>query len=176
MHTCPDCGTIIMKGDPYCPHCGAHLVWSDDYQSSRDRPDIPYYEDDSLKEAQEYERKHQEYRKKICETYKVELEDLDLKDGYTEYIFLRKTPYYTLRIVATDQYGQMIGIKTDETTVDFTKLEQNRDFQEMVKNLGSYQLSVDKNKDVIYVATQDTLYQADMENRKLIVLKTRDEA
>lgn len=79
-------------------------------------------------------------------------------------------------MVATDQYGQMIGIKTDETSVDFTKLKQNRDFQEMVKNLGSYQLSVDKNKDVIYVATQDTLYQADMENRKLIVLKTKDEA
>ncbi len=64
MHTCPDCGSNIMKGDPYCPHCGAHLVWSDDYRSSRDRPDIPYYEDDYLKEAQEYERKHQEYRKK----------------------------------------------------------------------------------------------------------------
>lgn len=70
----------------------------------------------------------------------------------------------------------MIGIKTDKTSVDFTKLEQNRDFQEMVKNLGRYELSVGKNKDVIYVATQDTLYQADMENRKLIVLKTKDEA
>lgn len=30
MPTCPDCGSIIMEGDPYCPHCGAHLDWSDD--------------------------------------------------------------------------------------------------------------------------------------------------
>ena len=27
MPTCPDCGSIIMEGDPYCPHCGAHLKW-----------------------------------------------------------------------------------------------------------------------------------------------------
>ena len=30
MPTCPDCGSIIMEGDPYCPHCGAHLSWSDE--------------------------------------------------------------------------------------------------------------------------------------------------
>ena len=27
MHTCPDCGSMIMEGDPYCEHCGAHLSW-----------------------------------------------------------------------------------------------------------------------------------------------------
>lgn len=27
MATCPDCGSIIMEGDPYCSHCGAHLLW-----------------------------------------------------------------------------------------------------------------------------------------------------
>ena len=27
MHTCPDCGSMIMEGDPYCSHCGAHLSW-----------------------------------------------------------------------------------------------------------------------------------------------------
>ena len=30
MATCPDCGSIIMEGDSYFSHCGAHLVWSDD--------------------------------------------------------------------------------------------------------------------------------------------------
>ena len=171
MHTCPDCGSNIMKGDPYCPHCGAHLVWSDDYRSSRDRPDIPYYEDDSLKEAQEYERKHQEYRKKICETYKVELEDLDLKDGYTEYIFLRKTPYYTLRMVATDQYGGMIGIINDATRVDFTKILENRDYQEMIKDFGPHKLTTDLYRDEMHIVTQDAIYQIDMENKKLIEVK-----
>ena len=27
MPTCPDCGSVIMEGDPYCSHCGAHLQW-----------------------------------------------------------------------------------------------------------------------------------------------------
>ena len=22
-----DCGEIIMGGNPYCPHCGSHLIW-----------------------------------------------------------------------------------------------------------------------------------------------------
>lgn len=30
MATCPNCGEIIMTGDPYCPHCGTTLIWSDD--------------------------------------------------------------------------------------------------------------------------------------------------
>lgn len=30
MATCPDCGEIVMEGDPYCEHCGAHLIWIDD--------------------------------------------------------------------------------------------------------------------------------------------------
>ena len=30
MATCPDCGSVIMEGDPYCSHCGAHLVWDND--------------------------------------------------------------------------------------------------------------------------------------------------
>lgn len=33
MPTCPDCGNIIMEGDPYCEHCGAHLSWSDERES-----------------------------------------------------------------------------------------------------------------------------------------------
>lgn len=30
MANCPDCGSIIMEGDPYCSHCGSHLAWSDE--------------------------------------------------------------------------------------------------------------------------------------------------
>ena len=28
MPTCPNCGSIVMEGDPYCSHCGAHFKWS----------------------------------------------------------------------------------------------------------------------------------------------------
>lgn len=27
MPTCPNCGEIVMNGDPYCPHCGSTLRW-----------------------------------------------------------------------------------------------------------------------------------------------------
>ena len=30
MATCPDCGEIVMEGDPYCSNCGATFSWSDD--------------------------------------------------------------------------------------------------------------------------------------------------
>ena len=28
MPMCPNCGSIVMEGDPYCSHCGAHFKWS----------------------------------------------------------------------------------------------------------------------------------------------------
>ena len=35
MATCPNCGEIVMNGDPYCTHCGTALRWSDEYSQSR---------------------------------------------------------------------------------------------------------------------------------------------
>lgn len=35
MAMCPNCGQIIMNGDPYCSHCGTALNWSADDSSSR---------------------------------------------------------------------------------------------------------------------------------------------
>ncbi len=34
MATCPDCGEIVMEGDPYCSNCGATLSWSGDEKTS----------------------------------------------------------------------------------------------------------------------------------------------
>lgn len=30
MATCPNCGELIMNGDPYCSHCGTALRWVND--------------------------------------------------------------------------------------------------------------------------------------------------
>ena len=40
MATCPNCGEIVMNGDPYCTNCGATLKWNFD-------DDEDYYEKDS---------------------------------------------------------------------------------------------------------------------------------
>lgn len=36
MATCPDCGEIVMEGDPYCPNCGAVFDWDDDEEEDDD--------------------------------------------------------------------------------------------------------------------------------------------
>lgn len=46
MPTCPNCGEIVMNGDPYCPHCGATFRWvEDEYEMSYSkRPSRPLIE------------------------------------------------------------------------------------------------------------------------------------
>ena len=124
-----------MEGDPYCSHCEAILSWDDD--NNRRETEIPSYMDpyDPAEELRKSEEKRQELLRMISDFYQVKLEDLDVKDTYTEYIFMRKTPYYTLRIVATDQFGGTIGIKRDSISVDYTKLKENKDFKNLIKSL-----------------------------------------
>ena len=55
MATCPDCGSLIMEGDPYCTHCGAHLVWSyddDDRQKHRRErePEMPKTDEEKVED------------------------------------------------------------------------------------------------------------------------------
>lgn len=38
MPTCPNCGSIVMEGDPYCSHCGAHFKWNY-FDDATDTPD-----------------------------------------------------------------------------------------------------------------------------------------
>lgn len=35
MATCPNCGSIVMEGDPYCSHCEATFRWSDDEETEK---------------------------------------------------------------------------------------------------------------------------------------------
>lgn len=36
MATCPNCGEIVMEGDPYCSHCGSSLRWNLDDDGRRE--------------------------------------------------------------------------------------------------------------------------------------------
>lgn len=40
MPTCLDCGSIVMEGDPYCTHCGAHLSWSSGEPQNNQRREL----------------------------------------------------------------------------------------------------------------------------------------
>ncbi|MBQ2666524.1 hypothetical protein [Methanobrevibacter sp.] len=37
MNTCPNCGSIVMRGEPYCSHCGAHFRWDETSKSQKRR-------------------------------------------------------------------------------------------------------------------------------------------
>ena len=39
MPTCPNCGTIVLEGEPYCSHCGATFVWYDDEDDAFESPE-----------------------------------------------------------------------------------------------------------------------------------------
>ena len=71
-------------------------------------------------------------------------------------------------MVATDQYGMTIGIKSDSLEFDYTKLKENKDFKELTKDLDIKKISVNVYRDEIHIFTDDKRYRVDMENRKLI--------
>ena len=40
MPTCPNCGSIVMEGDPYCNHCGTTFQWIDDDEEMEKRQKV----------------------------------------------------------------------------------------------------------------------------------------
>jgi len=41
MPTCPNCGEIVMNGDPYCSNCGTTFDWYDEDEDEDEDEDVP---------------------------------------------------------------------------------------------------------------------------------------
>ena len=173
MPTCPNCGTIIMEGDPYCSHCGSHLQWnmggdSNDSFTAYDRnallkEEYEYYDKEMIKEeAYKYE-----LLVRFENTYDVELVKVNPKGSYAEYEFVGETPYYTLKLTATDQYGGVIGLIRDSVSYDFTKLIKNRDFIRLIKDMDVRAIGGNITTHEIFVYTEDKAYRLDTDKMKL---------
>lgn len=173
MPTCPNCGTIIMEGDPYCSHCGSHLQWnmggdSNDSFTAYDRnallkEEYEYYDKEMIKEeAYKYE-----LLVRFENTYDVELVKVNPKGSYAEYEFVGETPYYTLKLTATDQYGGVIGLIRDSVSYDFTKLIKNRDFIRLIKDMDVKAIGGNITTHEIFVYTEDKAYRLDTDKMKL---------
>ena len=173
MPTCPNCGTIIMEGDPYCSHCGSHLQWnmggdSNDSFTAYDRnallkEEYEYYDKEMIKEeAYKYE-----LLVRFENTYDVELVKVNPKGSYAEYDFVGETPYYTLKLTATDQYGGVIGLIRDSVSYDFTKLIKNRDFIRLIKDMDVKAIGGNITTHEIFVYTEDKAYRLDTDKMKL---------
>ena len=173
MPTCPNCGTIIMEGDPYCSHCGSHLQWnmggdSNDSFTAYDRnallkEEYEYYDKEMIKEeAYKYE-----LLVRFENTYDVELVKVNPKGSYAEYDFVGETPYYTLKLTATDEYGGVIGLIRDSVSYDFTKLIKNRDFIRLIKDMDVKAIGGNITTHEIFVYTEDKAYRLDTDKMKL---------
>ena len=74
MQTCPNCGSIVMRGDPYCTHCGATLRW--------------YFNE----EEEDYEPPEEDKKSKLHEIFNIMMEtDMTTDkrfDLFSKYIFM----------------------------------------------------------------------------------------
>lgn len=74
MQTCPNCGSIVMRGDPYCTHCGATLRW--------------YFNE----EEEDYEPPEEDKKSKLHEIFNI-MRESDMTtderfDLFSKYIFM----------------------------------------------------------------------------------------
>jgi len=162
-----------MEGDPYCSHCGSHLQWnmggdSNDSFTAYDRnallkEEYEYYDKEMIKEeAYKYE-----LLVRFENTYDVELVKVNPKGSYAEYEFVGETPYYTLKLTATDRYGGVIGLIRDSVSYDFTKLIKNRDFIRLIKDMDVRAIGGNITTHEIFVYTEDKAYRLDTDKMKL---------
>ena len=117
MATCPNCGEIVMDGDPYCSHCGSTLHWANDDDSSSEDASSDLYElydfmvksdltsDEKFDLFKKYifmpDHMLEEIRESIHETeklYKCRFIMVYTKDFPQTYVFLRQDKYRDVMI------------------------------------------------------------------------------
>ena len=112
MPTCPNCGEIVMNGDPYCSHCGATFRWDDDIDfgdysyGSKSAEDSPVYDwpFDGIRELSEEEyAKLKPVRDRYVERYVRHVKDLEYGDAhavYDEYVAMHPGDFLFLKMIS----------------------------------------------------------------------------
>ena len=107
MGTCPNCGEIVMEGDPYCSNCGTTFSWADDSQPSYE----PSYSSGGYRPIlDESERK-----KRRLESLKSTYED-SLKKAREEEKGELKLKYYEKTVEDAQKYweeSERCGLEVD---------------------------------------------------------------
>lgn len=87
MATCPNCGEIIMEGDSYCSHCGAHLQWNERDNSSKPKNDR-FSLDEILNQMSLFGRKREILKDKVKEFLSNRYcRNLKVRSYYNMYVF-----------------------------------------------------------------------------------------
>ena len=175
MGTCPNCGEIVMEGDPYCSNCGTTFSWSDDreeedysYSGSSYSPRQWTTEDSLRRYADEYRNNLKRARdaredREMIRYYNYALDsgerywDLALKNGITD----GSIPKRGNLLEATDvdrcsrRHYALLG-----KYGFFTNYETLRnEFENILKKSGnSHEVSLNKSKREEYLKEQDREY------------------
>lgn len=127
MPMCPDCGSIVMNGDPYCSHCGAHLKWSDDETS---KPSNNKLEDIILNDIIASRQQKINLTNKIFELLKAKdtrLDGVDIDMDNARFIFKRENRYVTTTVSC------LFRFLSDDSKV-FESYDVNSDYSNMLRD------------------------------------------
>lgn len=120
MPTCPNCGEIVMQGDPYCSHCGTAFRWRededdyfDDYVSALKLKTRHLTEDEeyrsaleTVKELREYDDANNELKAlrnhyiELYVRYAKDLEYGDANNAVNEYLEIFPDDLTFLKIIS----------------------------------------------------------------------------
>ena len=149
MPTCPNCGTIVLEGEPYCSHCGATFVWNDneedDFESQGGRQHREYLTPYDIDFFNELYNSTELSVAKINEMYdgvidiqnrfSCKLGDIELIGEILLFKFPIENEYYDLTLRATCNINTSYGFNffEDIQLGDFSKLYKNQDFRKIVR-------------------------------------------
>lgn len=149
MPTCPDCGSIIMEGDPYCTHCGAQIVWSEEvfhnneYEPPKIRQCGDKKEDDFFQTCCDLGFpaflvcQMQDYLSEVKSEFNVRFKGTDHVDMGLIFNLEGERKYYDIYLSATfffsGFYIKQFYFDPYDVTADFTKLYDDEDFKRLIK-------------------------------------------
>ena len=149
MPTCPNCGTIVLEGEPYCSHCGTTFVWYDDEEDAFEsqegkwhREYLTPYDIDFFNEL--YNSTDLSFGKinemyegviDIQNRFSCKLGDVELIGETLLFKFPIKNEYYDLTLRATCNINTSYGFNffEDIQLGDFSKLYKNQEFRKIVR-------------------------------------------
>ena len=198
MPLCPNCGEIVMEGDSFCSHCGAHFVW--DFDDEDEPKNSHQREIEIIKQQRKNECPYKDdffndlYHKGVSQIwldhmsegiedlerkFDAELSDVSLYNNIVHFELTKKDKYFDAILRASfdlsTAFNDVIFYK-DIVTPDFSKLYSNDEFRQLIAKT-----EIEKNSKFHYcrlLVIDDTLmisavfddrgYIVDLENMCLI--------
>lgn len=156
MPNCPNCGEIVMEGDPYCSHCGAHFIWDFDDEDDYER-DSHQSELERIKQQRKNEYPYNDdffndlYHEGVLEIaidrmsdgiedlkrkFGVELKDVSIYNDIVHFELFKRDKYFDATLRASfdlsTSFNDVIFYR-DIVTPDFSRLYSSEEFKRLIE-------------------------------------------